>query len=80
MTINDDGPNAIAFLHSATDKEMVPKQGTEVRLLDGYVYLEYGGGPQNSKKKVKLDYTKVTDPVVVSASALYDALQTMINN
>ncbi len=75
MTINNE-TNTIAFLHSATDKESVPKIGTEIRLLDGYVYLEYQGG----LKKVKLDYSKVTDPVVASASELYDALQVMRNS
>jgi len=79
MTINNQ-TNTIAFLHSATDKESVPKIGTEIRLLGDYVYIEYTGGPMGALKKVKLDYAKVTDPVVASASALYDALQIMINS
>ena len=76
MTITQD-TNTITFVHSATEKELVPRAALTVRLLDSYVWLEYD--QQGQHKKVKIDYTIVTEPAVASASELYDVLFDMIN-
>lgn len=81
MTINNE-TNTLSLVvtgNSITTKELVPKQGAHLLLVGSYVYLEFEG-PANSHKKLKLDYNNVTDPVTASASALYDALDTMINS